>query len=96
MKNDVVQDDYCPLCLQEKSKIELIKELNERIKELEELEEGKNKLEEQGQKLKGMLQVNINTIDRLLKEKFLERDSKPNFLMRFSKLKPPWMHFLVN
>lgn len=87
LKNDVVQDDYCPLCLQEKSKIELIKELNERIKELEELEEGKNKLEEQGQKLKGMLQVNINTIDRLLKEKFFREGQQAKLLDEVQQIK---------
>ncbi len=79
LKNDVVQDDYCPLCLQEKSKIELIKELNERIKELEDLEEEKGKLEEQGQELTDILRVNINTIDGLLKEKLFkeEQQAKP-------------------
>ena len=28
LEDDVVRDDYCPLCYQEKNKIELIKELN--------------------------------------------------------------------
>ena len=87
LKNDVTRDDYCPLCLQEKSKIELIKELNERIKELEELEEEKNKLEEQGQKLKGILQVNVNTIDRLLKEKFFKEEQQAKLLEKVHQIK---------
>jgi len=49
LKNDVVQNDYCPLCQQEKSKIDLIAELNERIKELEELEQEKDKLKSRGE-----------------------------------------------
>jgi len=67
--NDVVQDDYCPLCRQEKSKIELIAELNERVKELEELEQERDRSDEQGRDLKDALQVNISTVDGLLKER---------------------------
>jgi len=87
LKNDVVQDDYCPLCLQEKSKIELIKELNERISEFEELEEEKNKLEEQGQKLKDILRVNVNTIDGLLKEKLFKDEQQAKHLKNIQQLK---------
>lgn len=87
LKNDVVQDDYCPLCLQEKSKIELIKELNKRIKELEELEKEKDKLEEQGQKLKDILRVNINTIDGLLKEKFFKEEQQAKLLEKVQQIK---------
>lgn len=88
LKNDVVQDDYCPLCLKEKSKIELIKELNERIKELEELEAEKDKLEEQGQKLEDILRVNVNTIDGLLKEKFLKEEQQAKLHVKVKQLKP--------
>ena len=87
LKNDVVQDDYCPLCQQEKSKIELIKELNERIKELEELEEEKDKLEEQGQKLKDILRVNVNTIDGLLKEKLFKDEQQAKLLEKVQQVK---------
>jgi hypothetical protein len=87
LKNDVVQNDYCPLCQQEKSKIELIKELNERIKELEELEERKDKLEDQGQKLKDILRVNINTIDGLLKEKLFKEEQQSKLLEKVKQIK---------
>lgn len=87
LKNDVVQDDYCPLCQQGKSKIELINELNERIKELEELEEEKDKLEGQGQKLKDILRVNVNTIDGLLKEKLFKEDEQAKLLENVQQVK---------
>lgn len=87
LKNDVVLDDYCPLCLQEKSKIELIKELNERIKELEEIEAKKDKLEEQGQKLKDILRVNVNTIDGLLKEKLFKEEQQARLLEKVQQIK---------
>lgn len=87
LKNDVVQDDYCPLCQQAKSKIELVKELNERIKEFEELEEEKRRLEDQGQKLKDILQVNINTIDGLLKEKLFKEEQQAKLLEKIQRIK---------
>ncbi|MGD1076676.1 MAG: hypothetical protein ABR903_11450 [Thermodesulfovibrionales bacterium] len=87
LKNDVVQDDYCPLCYREKSKIELINELNERIKELEELEEEKDRLEEQGQKLKDILRVNVNTIDGLLKEKLFKEEQQAKLLEKVQQVK---------
>jgi DNA repair exonuclease SbcCD ATPase subunit len=87
LKNDVVLDDYCPLCLQEKSKIELIIELNERIKELEELEIEKDKLEEQEQKLKDILRVNINTIDGLLREMLFKEEKQAKFLEKVQQIK---------
>ncbi len=87
LKNDVVQDDYCPLCFQEKSKIELIKELNERIKELEEIEKEKDTLEEQGQKLKDILRVNVNTIDGILKEKLFKEEQQVKLLEKVQQIK---------
>lgn len=80
LKNDVVQDDYCPLCLQEKSKVQLLQELTNRIEELEQLAEEKQKLDEQGEELEDLVRPNINTIDSLLKEKLFKQDE-------FAKLK---------
>ena len=80
LKNDVVQDDYCPLCLQEKSKVQLLQELTSRIEELEQLAEEKQKLDEQGEELEDLVRPNINTIDSLLKEKLFKQDE-------FAKLK---------
>jgi DNA repair exonuclease SbcCD ATPase subunit len=87
LEDDVVRDDYCPLCYQEKNKIELIKELNERIEELEELEEEKGKLEEQVQKLKGILRVNVNTIDGLLKEKLFNEKQHAELFKNIQQIK---------
>ena len=74
LKNDVVQDDFCPLCLQEKSKVQLLQELTSRIEELEQLAEEKQKLDEQGEELEDLVQPNINTIDSLLKEKLFKQE----------------------
>ena len=76
LTNDVVQDDYCPLCQQEKNKIDLIAELNVRVEELEELEQERDRVDEQKRELEDVLRVNINTLDGLLKEKrFSEKEN---------------------
>lgn len=87
LKNDVVQDDYCPLCQQKKSKVELIKELNERIQELEQLEENKATLDSQRQKLKDILRVNINTIDGLIKENLFKVEQQAKLLEKVQQIK---------
>ncbi|MDR4505612.1 MAG: AAA family ATPase [Candidatus Scalindua sp.] len=87
LKNDVVKDDYCPLCQQVKSKIELIRELNERIKELEELEEEKSKLEEWRQKVTDILRANINIIEGLLKEKCFKEEPYATLLENIQQVK---------
>ena len=74
LKNDVVQDDYCPLCLQEKSKVQLLQELTNRIEELEQLADEKRKLDNQAEELEDFVRPNINTIDSLLKEKLFKKE----------------------
>jgi len=74
LENDVVQEDFCPLCQQEKNKLELVKELNERIEELEELRTEKKKLDRQRQDTKQAVQNSLNTIDGLLMEKLFKEE----------------------
>ncbi|WP_019037712.1 hypothetical protein [Psychroflexus tropicus] len=80
LSKDVVEHDYCPLCLQEKSKVQLIQELNARIDELEQLAEEKNSIDEQAKVLKEVIQFKVNSLEVILKDKSLE-DKK------FDKLK---------
>lgn len=55
LTKDVVEDDYCPLCQQEKSKVDLLQELNLRIEELELLKKEKEKIENNSKTLKKLL-----------------------------------------
>ncbi|MBD3189171.1 MAG: hypothetical protein GF308_00930, partial [Candidatus Heimdallarchaeota archaeon] len=87
LENDIVRNDYCPLCQQEKDKIELMRELDERIKELEELEEKKSELENLGQQLEDSLRVNINIVDGLLEEKFLKEEKQEKLHKKVQKIK---------
>ncbi|MFQ5788230.1 MAG: ATP-binding protein, partial [Thermodesulfobacteriota bacterium] len=87
LENDVIQEGYCPLCQQEKSKLELINELNERIEELEELQTEKGKLDRQAQGLKQIVQVNLNTIDSLLKEKLFKEAENSELLGKVQQIR---------
>ena len=66
LKKDVVKENHCPLCLQEKSKIQLIQELNLKIEELEEFAVEKNIIEEQGKAFRQIIQTKLNTVEIIL------------------------------
>lgn len=74
LSKDVVKDDNCPLCLQEKSKVNLLQELNERIQDLELLSAEKKKLVEQSKDLEELLQTNTNSVGSIFKEKLFEKE----------------------
>ena len=74
LSKDVVKDDNCPLCLQEKSKVHLLQELNERIQDLELLSAEKKKLDEQSKDLEELVQTNTNSVGSLFKEKLFEKE----------------------
>lgn len=74
LTKDVVEEDYCPICLQEKSKVQLIQELNARIEELEQLSDEKNKIDEQADELEQIVQTKINSLDAILKDKLFQEE----------------------
>jgi hypothetical protein len=74
LTKDVVQDNYCPLCLQEKSKVDLLQELNLRIEELELLNKEKEKVHNNSKDLQSTVKPNINTIEGLLTENLFKKE----------------------
>lgn len=74
LTKDVVEDDYCPLCQQEKSKVDLLQELNLRIEDLELLNKEKEKVDNNSKELQRIIKPNINTIEGLLTEKLFEKE----------------------
>lgn len=74
LTKDVVEDDYCPLCQQEKSKIDLLQDLNFRIEELELLNKEKEKVDNNSKDLQNTIKPNISTIEGLLTEKLFEKE----------------------
>ena len=74
LTKDVVEDDYCPLCQQEKSKVDLLQELNLRIEELELLNKEKEKVDNNSKDLQSTIKIDISTIGGLLTEKLFEKE----------------------
>ncbi len=74
LTKDVVEDNYCPLCQQEKSKVDLLKELNLRIEELELLKKEKEKIENNSKNLEETVRPNISSLEGLLTEKLFEKE----------------------
>lgn len=87
LSKDVIKDDYCPLCLQEKSKVHLLQELNERIQDLELLSAEKKKLDEQSKDLEDLVQANTNSIDILYKEKLFVKEEYTSIKGKIENLK---------
>lgn len=80
LTKDVVEDDYCPLCQQEKSKIDLLQNLNLRIEELELLNKEKEQVDNNSKDLQNSIKPNISAIEGLLTEKLFKKEE-------YSKLK---------
>ncbi|OAD92732.1 hypothetical protein A7A78_02145 [Aequorivita soesokkakensis] len=74
LTKDVVENDYCPLCQQEKSKIDLLQDLNFRIEELELLNKEKEKVDNNSKDLQNTIKPNISAIEGLLTEKLFEKE----------------------
>ena len=87
LEKDIAKDNYCPLCEQEKNKLDLIKQLNKRIEELQELKIEKENLEELEEELEEILQSNINEISNLLKDKFFKDEENANLLKKIQEIK---------
>jgi len=76
LKKDIVKDNFCPLCQQEKDKLKLAQELNQRVEDLKEIKTEQDKLNEECDELTKLLRNNYTVISGLLKEKLL--DEKEN------------------
>ncbi|MDO9154281.1 MAG: AAA family ATPase [Paludibacter sp.] len=71
LKKDIVKDNFCPLCQQEKDKLKLAQELNQRVEDLQEIKAEQDKLNEECEELTKLLRNNYTVINALLKEKHL-------------------------
>jgi DNA repair exonuclease SbcCD ATPase subunit len=87
LKKDVVKDNFCPLCQQDKNKIQLIKELTKRIEDLKELEKEQRKVIEEAEELSSNLDSSIGNVTALLKEKLLKEKENAATLIKLQSLK---------
>lgn len=69
IQKDILKDDFCPLCQQEKDKLKLSQELNQRIEDLKEIKIEHDKLKEECDELIKLLRLTYISITTLLKEK---------------------------
>lgn len=77
LKKDISKDGYCPLCQQEKDKVQLIRELSNRVEELDALRKEYEKVGEECQRLTTIVQNCANSASAILKEKLLsEKDNQ--------------------
>ncbi len=95
LENDVVQDNYCPLCQSEKEIILLVQELNARIKALEQLEKENEKLKRQKEELKDILHLNNSLIEGLLGKKLLQEKQQVSFLKEVQQIRDNIKAFTV-
>jgi len=94
LTKDVVEDDFCPLCQQEKSKVDLLQELNLRIEELELLKKEKEKIENNSKNLEETVRPNINSLEGLLTEKLFEKEEYEKLKETIHSLKESLNNFL--
>lgn len=94
LTKDVVEDDYCPLCQQEKSKVDLLQELNLRIEELELLKKEKEKIENNSKNLEETVRPEISSLEGLLSEKLFEKEEYEKLKKTILSLKKSLNNFL--
>ena len=78
IQKDIVKDNFCPLCQQEKDKLKLAQELNQRIEDLKEIKAEQDKLTEDCEELKKQLQNNYTSVTNLLREKYISEKENEN------------------
>jgi len=85
LKEDIIKDERCPLCLQPKNKLELIRELQKRLYELEEVKNEKDTLNS----IKTDLQLEITRIKQSINPIILDTkvELKKNNSVKSSLLK---------
>ncbi|MBU0711517.1 AAA family ATPase [bacterium] len=87
IKENIIKDEHCPLCLQPKNKLELIRELQERLEELEEVKNEKDTLN----RIKSDLQFEISKIEQsivhILADKKIDLDKNRDIKVLLLKVK---------
>jgi DNA repair exonuclease SbcCD ATPase subunit len=81
LRSEVIKNDVCPLCQQDKSKVELIREINQRIEELQVVQKEKELIEQKSKDIQQSVQNNINSLNAIQSEKAFEK--KENESLKF-------------
>jgi DNA repair exonuclease SbcCD ATPase subunit len=71
--NELIREDYCPLCKQAKNRLELLQEINSRIEEFETLSQEKERIEQSAKELQQKLLMNLNQLNNLISDKQIQK-----------------------
>lgn len=94
LKDEIIKDEVCPLCLQPKKKIELLRELQERIEELQKYKEEKNALDELKSNLQSELDRTENLISTILNDPNIKSEENTEIVTHLLKTKKELQSYL--
>ncbi|APF20297.1 SMC domain protein [Caldithrix abyssi DSM 13497] len=93
LKEEIIKDEICPLCLQPKNRLDLLRELQERIEELKKYKEEKSTLNE----LKSQVQSNIikakSLINNLSSEFLINLDQNKELKLKIEQLNKDYSNY---
>jgi len=87
LKEEIIKDEICPLCLQPKNKLELLEELQERLEELSKYKNEKTDLEETRLALQNDISKAKNIIDNIFLESQINLEQYKILKNTFEKIK---------
>ena len=95
IRDNVVTEDKCPLCLQEKNKGKLLEELTARLEEFKKHKDEKGKLEDERVVLRECLKSVLQRINDKLTNKYFEKDFDIELTCFLTTLKEKVDQYLV-
>lgn len=84
LEKEIIREDFCPLCQQDKNRSELLNAIRKRIEDLEEIKAEKEKIEQQAQDILRKIKLNINILTGLLSDKLFKADEYKDLLEKVS------------
>ena len=87
LARNVFEDERCPLCLQEKSREELIEELRRRIEELSIFKKEKDEMEEERRTTQRLLQSIVSQMEAALREECLSIEENLEIKSKIEQIK---------
>jgi energy-coupling factor transporter ATP-binding protein EcfA2 len=85
LKEEIIKDEVCPLCLQPKNKLELLKELQDRLEELQKYQDEKSNLDYLKSDFQSEITKTENIISNILTDSKIETEDNTTIKSFFSK-----------
>ena len=94
-KKEIIKEDYCPLCRQEKNRTELIQDINKRIEDFEAIKSEKEKVEQKATEFKQKIQLNINILNSLITEKLFKKEENKELFVKINEIRTSLENYIV-